>query len=416
MTNATHDVRRSLKAGDLPGAVRALRPHAGTASPAELAKATRGLAEAAGFADLAEAARAAAKKPRDPGALYAFGYACVERGVSFVAVTPLRHALALLPGSRKILAELVTALEDEHRHAEAATLLAERAERLPAWPETYLLVHNTLLAGDFDGARAAAVRLPAPEDDTWLGAHGRQRRMLGRAELARAAGGLDHADLRGWHFGLTGALLGTLSPYGYAAGMTGRYAFLGDSPALARRGLDRLALALAATGQRPTSVSLLPGRSDRILGLAAASVFGLPALPYDPARTDTVVVAHDLNAGDPGLVATLRTRADGQILYEHATCWTGPPPVSADFSALLCQYVVAPWAAHGDRAADERPEEEVARDVVAADPAPDGGDGLTPADPDREFLAYAAAVAPGWLGGTRDRVGSPGPVPSSRFG
>ncbi|MET9701169.1 hypothetical protein ABZY31_30225 [Streptomyces sp. NPDC006529] len=415
MTTATHDVRRSLKAGDLPGAVRALRPHAETASPAELAKATRELADAAGFADLARAAKTAARRPRDPQALYDFGYACVERGVSFLAVAPLRHAFALAPDSRRLLAELVSALEDGHRHAEAAALLAARGDRLPAWPETYLLVHNTLCAGDFDGARAAAIRLPAPQDEAWIDAHGRQRRMLGRAELAREAGPFDGRDLRGWHFALTGSLLGTLSPYGYAAGMTGRYAFLGDSHALARRGLDRLALALAAAGQRPTSVSLLPGRADRILGLAAAGVLGLPAVPYDPARTDTVVVAHDLNACDPDLVRTLRTRATGQVLHEHLTCWTDPPAVSADSSALLCQYAVAPWAAHGDRPADGRPEEDIARAVIEADPAPDEGDGQTPADPDAAFRAYAAAVAPGWLGGTRDRLDSPGPVPGSRF-
>ncbi|MFI5979507.1 hypothetical protein ACIBEA_01385 [Streptomyces sp. NPDC051555] len=415
MTTATHDVRRSLKAGDLPGAVRALRPHAETASPADLAKATRVLADAAGFTDLALAAKAAAKKPRDPQVLYDFGYACVERGVSFLAVAPLRHALAIRPDSRKLLAELVAALEDGHRHVEAAALLAARGERLPAWPETYLLVHNTLCAGDFDGARAAAIRLPAPEDATWLGAHGRQRRMLGRAELARAAGPLDARDLRGWHFALTGALLGTLSPYGYGAGMTGRYAFLGDSHALVRRGLDRLALALGAAGQHPSTVSLLPGRADRILGLAAAGVLGLPVVPYDPARPDTVVVSYDLRASDPELVRTLRTRTTGQVLHEHLTCWTDPPPVSADSSALLCQYAVAPWAAHGDRPADERPEEDVARDVVDADPAPDEGDGQTPADPDEALRTYVAAVAPGWLGGARDHARSPGPVPGSRF-
>nr|WSX48614.1 hypothetical protein OG409_06435 [Streptomyces sp. NBC_00974] len=112
---------------------------------------------------------------------------------------------------------------------------------------------------------------------------------------------------------------GTLSPYGYDAGMTGRYAYYGDSHDACRRGLARLRLALDATGRRPASVSLLPGRSDRILGPAAA------------------------------------------------------------------------------------------------DPAADEGDGATPPDTDEAFRAYAAALAPGWLTGPRDGIGSSGPVPSSRF-
>ncbi|MGW6781662.1 hypothetical protein ACWF7Q_03150, partial [Streptomyces sp. NPDC054987] len=62
-----------------------------------------------------------------------------------------------------------------------------------------------------------------------------------------------------------------------------------------------------------------------------------------------------------------------------------------------------------------RPEEEIARDVAAADPAPDGGDGAAPPDPDEAFRAFAAGVAPGWLAAPRDRISSPGPVPSSRF-
>ncbi|CAM5316264.1 hypothetical protein [Streptomyces avidinii] len=416
MTNAIDEVRRFLKKDDLPGAVRSLRPHAGSAPIPELAKAARALADAAGFKDLAGAAGVAAERPGEPQALYDFGYACVERGVAFLAVAPLREALRLLPDSRPLLAELVSALEDENRHTEAAALLSGRGGALPAWPETYLLVHHTLLAGDLDTAERVGHGLPAPEDPQWSGAHDRQIRRLartGRARRARSAAGhavpLGRTDLRGWHYGLTGGLLGTLSPYGWDAGMTGRYAYLGDTHEQCRHGLARLALALEAAGRRPGTVSLLPGRSDRILGLAAARVLELPAVPYEPARTDTLVVAYDLNAADPDLVRTLHARVDGQILSEHATCWTDPPAVSADFSALLCQFVSPPWKD------DRRPEEEIALDIAAAAAGADEGDGATPPDPDEDFRAFVAAVATDWLTAPRDRVASPGPVPSSRF-
>ncbi|WP_327265623.1 hypothetical protein OG444_33455 [Streptomyces sp. NBC_01232] len=416
MTNAMDEVRRFLKKDDLPGAVRSLRPHAETTPIAELAKAARALADAAGFKDLAGAAKAAAKRPGEPQTLYDFGYACVERGIAFLAVAPLREALRLLPDSRALRAELVSALEDENRHDEVVELLSGRGAALPAWPETYLLVHHTLLAGDLDTAARIGRALPAPEDPQWADAHDRQTRRLHRTDRARrarsAAGHADplgRTDLRGWHYGLTGGLLGTLSPYGWDAGMTGRFAYLGDTHETCRHGLARLALALEAAGRRPSTVSLLPGRSDRILGLAAARVLGLPSVPYEPSRTDTLVVAYDLNAVDPDLVRTLHARADGQILAEHATRWTNPPAVSADFSTLLCQFVVPPWKE------DPRPEEEIARDIARADAAADQGDGMTPPDPDEDFRAFASAVRDGWLTGPRDHVASPGPVPSSRF-
>ncbi|KJY27087.1 hypothetical protein VR46_39505, partial [Streptomyces sp. NRRL S-444] len=177
-----------------------------------------------------------------------------------------------------------------------------------------------------------------------------------------------------------------------------------------------LGLVLDAAGRRPASVSILPGRACTVIGLAAAELLGLPAVPYDPARPDTLVVAYDLNAHDPELLFSLHERTDGHVLYEHATCWTDPPAVTADVSGLLAQHTVAPWAENGQRPADTRPVEEIARDIVTADPAPDGGDGQTPADPDEALRGFTAAVAAGWLDGPRDRVRSCGPVRSSRFG
>ncbi|MGW0210876.1 hypothetical protein ACWDZ8_35615, partial [Streptomyces sp. NPDC003233] len=62
--------------------------------------------------------------------------------------------------------------------------------------------------------------------------------------------------------------------------------------------------------------------------------------------------------------------------------------------------------------AGDRPEAEIAAEVTAADPA---ADGEGPADDDAPFAAFAGAVRGTWLRGDRARVGSAGPVPSSRF-
>ena len=120
----------------------------------------------------------------------------------------------------------------------------------------------------------------------------------------------------------------------------------------------------------------------------------------------------------------LRERAEGQVLFERATRWTDPPPVSADVSGFLHQTVMPPW---GERMMagedgevrrvpeDRRPVEELAAEIVRAAPATDGGDGETPPDTDEGLAALVAAVRAEWLTGPRYGVRSPGPVASSRF-
>ncbi|MFF9765622.1 tetratricopeptide repeat protein [Streptomyces sp. NPDC014636] len=419
----------ALDAGDVPGALRRVRA-AGEDQPlGEVARVVGRAAGAAGFDDLADASAALAAAPEDPRALYDFGYACVERGVPYPAIPALREALRLSDGALPVLRELVSAYEDEGRHRDAMSELARHESRFQEWPDRYLLVFNAVLAGELDLARRHHALLSDPEDSRWQPARDRQNRMLARAADARRAGPLDLADLRGWQYVMGGTVLGTLSPYGFDAGMNGRYAWLQDTPEQCLRGLLRLRALLVATGVRPRSVSLLPDRDSRILGLAAAEVLDLPAEPFTPGRADTVVVAYDLDGlaahdGGPELIGELFERAPGQVLHAHGCCWTDPPAVTPDSVALLHQSVVVPW---GERLrqgadggvergpADDRPEAELAAGITGADPSADPGDGAGPADADAEFTAFATAVGGTWLHGDRARVRSAGPVPSARF-
>ncbi|MGW0599339.1 hypothetical protein ACWD11_19600 [Streptomyces sp. NPDC002776] len=414
----------SLDAGDVPGALRHLRSGTDELPLGELALVIARAAGSAGFDDLRQAAEALASRPDRPQELYDFGYACVERGVAHLAIPALREALRLVPDSKAALRELVSAYEGEERHGEAVQVLAAHESTLDAWPDRYLLVHNALMSGDLALARRQHALLTDPEDEQWLSAQARQRRMLERAASVETGGALDRSDLRGWQYVLGGTVLGTLSPYGFDAGMTGRYAWLQDTCDQCLHGLLRLRTVLAAAGARPTSVSLLPDRGSRILGLAAAEVLGLPALPFAPERADTVVVAYDLNEVSPEIIDHLFERTPGQILHEHASCWTDPPAVTADSVTLLHQSATAPWdgvlqqAQDGGverTAADARPESEIAADIVAADPAPDEGDGESPADPDERLTRFVTAVRDTWLQGDRAHLPSSGPVPSSRF-
>ncbi|MFE2064778.1 hypothetical protein ACFXDH_20680 [Streptomyces sp. NPDC059467] len=413
-----------LDSGDLPGAVRQLRAAGEEAPIAEVALVVERAARSAGFDDLEQAAAALAAKPGDANSLFAFGYACVERGLSFLAIPPLRTVLSHNPGSLMVLRELVSAYEREERHQEAAAELALREGEFSDWPDRYLLVHNAIMAGDLDLARRQHALLPDPEDEQWRPPQARQTRML---ERAAALG--EPSGLRDWQYVIGGQVLGTLSPFGFEAGMAGRYAYLQDTPELCLRGLRRLETLLSATGANPRSVSLLPDRGSRILGLAAAEVLRLPAVPFEAGRPDTVVVAYDLDelAGHPSgpeIIGGLFERAPGQVLHEHASSWTDTPAVAADSVGLLHQVVVAPWGERlrfgedGERhqePADDRPEEELADGIAGADATPDEGDGEGPADTDEAFAAFAGSVRDTWLRGDRTRVKSSGPVRSSRF-
>lgn len=421
--------------GDPQGAMSALRAGADRMPIAELAPLAGRLAASAGFDDLAGAAAELTDRPDGAEQLFAFGYACIERGVSELAVPALRQALAVGltprrrlfglgrsgPGSRQVLLELAVALEDGQRHAEAVAVLQEHDRLTEDWPDRYLLVHNALMDGRIDLARQVFGALGAPGED-WEEPADRIHRSLARATDAAPA---DRQDLRGWHYTLTGGLLTTLSPYGFRAGMTGRWAYLHDSFESCRHGLERLRAVLAATGSTPRSVALLPDRGSHALGLAAARLLDLPAEPYRAGTPGALVVAYDLNDCDPELVAELHERAPEEILYEHATCWTDPPAVSADICTLLAQVVIAPWESGmaftedgepEDAPADERSAEQLADAVLAASAEPDEGDGETPADPEQALTAFAERVNGSWLTGARDRIRSAGPVRSASFG
>jgi tetratricopeptide (TPR) repeat protein len=426
-----------LASGDVPGLLRYLRADGDALPLGEVARLVAGAARQARFDDLAQAAAAVeggdGAGTQDVRALYDFGYACTERGASYLAVRPLARALELAPDAAPVLTELVTALEQDGQHARAVTVLEEHESVMRIrWLPRFQYVYNALMAGDLEKAAESFWRLPEPEDTAWTPAREKVRRILARADTARAVTSLGRQDLRGWHYILTGGVLATLSPYGFSA-MTGRWAYLSDSAGGCAAALQRLRLILGAAGTAPEAVALLPDRSSRILGAATAAVLALPATDFDPAKptANCLVVAYDLTGTDLDAVTALRERAPGQVLFERATCWTDPPRVTADVSGLLAQTVVPPWAGQmrrfddgtvGQGPADDRPAEAVAAEIARAVPELDEGDGGTPADPDEGLRRFVEAVtAPGtrdggWLSGIREYIPDAGPVPSSRFG
>lgn len=437
VTDELEKAQSLLASGDVSGLLRHLRAEGDAVPLGEMARLVAGAGRLAGLEDLAQAAAAAeaadGSGAQDVQALYDFGYACIERGAAYLAVRPLARALELAPVAAPVLSELVAALEHDGQHGRAVAVL-EAHESVMNWQHRFYYVYNALMAGDLDKAGEGYGRLPEPADAAWIPARSKVRRMLARAGIARAVTSLGWQDLRGWHYVLTGGILASLSPHGFNEGMTGRWAYVGDSAQGCAAALARLRLILDAAGAAPGSVALLPDRSSRILGTAAAATLGLPAADFDPGQpaAHTLVVAYDLTKTDPGAVAALRERGPGQILFERATCWTDPPRVTADVSGLLGQVVVSPWAGQlrrlddgtvGQGPADDRPAEAVAAEIARARPEPDQGDGSAPPDSGEGLRRFVEAItAPGvrerdggWLGGVREYVPDAGPVPSSRF-
>lgn len=429
----------ALDAGDRAAALAAFRPaleYPGRLGDGDWADALSVFARiAAAFAgdEWAQHALAAAGAPDDVGALYQLGYQMIEQSLHDMAATVLARAHRLAPAEEGVLTEFVAALERAGRHGEACRVLRAAPGVLAASPVSrYLLGYNALMTGDLIEPRAVLRDMGEPDDERVAYMVGQLRAMVRRADAVRGVTPLDDADLRGWHFVVTGGLLLHLSPYGFDEGMRGRYAYFQDSPALCLEGLRRLEAVLAAWGTRPDRVFLLDDRDSTILGLAAARVLGLPAEPW-PATSGNdrpgLVVAYDLRKATDPAVQSLYDHRPGQLLWSHASSWTDESPFAADLTTYLYQYNVSPWEGGGLRRDPETqqtvrtppaegPAEELARAVAEATLEP----GALADLPQLVALAQAARAAPGdaaagafLSSGHRRRQRTDSPVKSNRF-
>lgn len=162
-------------------------------------------------------------------------------------------------------------------------MLTRYEDDFAQWPDRYLLVYNAIMSGDLPLARRQHALLPDPTDPRWVPTRDRQRRMLERAASAEPVSPLDVTDLRGWQFVMGGTILGTLSPFGFGAGMTGRYAWLQDSYGQCLEGLLRLRALLDAAEVRPGRCRSCPTAT------AGSSVWPPPrcsAFPRSPSLRD----------------------------------------------------------------------------------------------------------------------------------
>jgi hypothetical protein len=403
-------------------------PVAAPFAPARLAEALELFAriiEGLGDRELAAAVARAAADVHDPDALYDAGYALIDAGLPAVAATVLGRCLEIVPGSEDVVTELSASLERCLRYADAQKLLAGHPHLIASsFLCRYLLAYNAAMAGDLATTRAHADELArASADDNEHVMAARITGFVARADRAAPVTPLDAFDLRGWHYVLTAGVLAHRSPYGFDEPMHGRYAWLQDSLARVRTGLERLREALAAWQIEVPCVYALPGRDHEIVGLAAAKLVGAPLAPWPAVGVPApgLVVIYDLAAVGPRELERLVERRAEQIVYAHACPWTQDGAVAPDVVTLLYQSLVPPWGARmvvdpaTGAARTQEPdarEPSVIADEIAASPGLEADERAC--DDPASWAGLLRAAGPPALG-RRERLWAGSPVSSSKF-
>ncbi|MBS2029789.1 MAG: hypothetical protein JST54_17950 [Deltaproteobacteria bacterium] len=399
IAEAFETTRQQLEMGDTGAAWSALRPlleYPGQLSDeADWKRALELLTQISngfGAEKLEERCRAVAQKPAEPDALYDAAFELYEQQLHGPAATLLARANTLAPGRAGIITELAGNLEAMRFNVEACRVLRAAPQVLEADPfARYLLAFNAIMSGDLEDAREVLGSLRNVGDAQLATMVSLLDGMLARAgaALKAKASTLDNRDLIGWHLVINGSVLLHRSPHGLDEPMHGRYAYVSDSFALIREGIDRLGAVLAAAERRPKSIAAIPGRDHEIVATAASQILGIPVVPWEKrVEGPCLIVAYDLDRmGDVAHAEVLRSHAPGQMLFAHASCWTNPYPFAPDFTTFLYQTNASPWGAGRlqvdpetkqvkQSEADETPLGELAKKIVDAKPPDDSPDDL----------------------------------------
>ncbi|MFK7818931.1 MAG: hypothetical protein AB8G99_09435 [Planctomycetaceae bacterium] len=334
--------------------------------------------------------RAVCGQPNDIQRLYDLGYALYEENLPGIGATVLARADELAPGTPAVVAELVTSLEACNSCHSAVGILRKYPELTSsAFLPAYQLAFNSAMCGDLNTLRESLSTLPqlssGDENDEYMTQ--RIRDWVHRADQVGSVSALDNQDLRGWHYVTTGGVLTHLSPHGFPDPMCGRYAMLGDSPGRVHQGVIDLKRLANRYDWQPTSITPLDNRSSQIVGHAVARSLDLPLRSWteEGSNSNTIVVAYDLSSFDDlTRYKNLREREPHQILFSHALCWVRSCPFAPDVVTLLHQYNTAPWDSQmridpdsnqtTQTEPDERAPEQIADDILSAEPESEGTD------------------------------------------
>jgi len=289
--------------------------------PAQLPRLIAELGDAAreqGAPQLADLAAAAVRDPASPDRMFELGYALIDAGAPEAAATILWHCLALVGDSEEVVCELVSALESALAYQDAFEILDKHAAlRARSGLCTYLYAFNAAMTARLDVARAQ-LQLLSPEAADTGPLRDTISSILDRADRVAGLCALDGADLRGWHYVLTGGLV----LHRQLVPREANHAHL-----------DRL-IALVADLALPV-VYAAPGASHERLAEAIADRLAVPVAPWPTIGTPApgLVVIDDLADVDDPELARLKERRDGQIVYARTAPWAKDSLITPEITA-----------------------------------------------------------------------------------
>jgi len=366
----------------------------------------------------------------DIQALFDLSYELYEESQHGLAATLLSRANRIEPQDGHIIPELVSNLEELMMNGEARRVLLEAKDLLDESELCrYLLAYNSLMIGDLEEPFEILQTLQDIKEEDLKAIVESFEGMLNRARILKNVRPLDNKDLRGWHAVLNGSLLLHRSPFGDDS-MNGRYAYMSDSYALCREGIERVGKVIEESGIKIPCVYSLENRSSSILALATAELLGLPLKQWNGNSEPGLIVVYDIEEIESeDTIIQIADHRPGQVLWVHASCWTFPFPFSPDITTFLYQMKTTPWdgamiydnEAKNVRRADpdESPVEVIASNIKNAEKDKDYLEDL------EDILSIINELKdlkdePSMLGifksherRNRQRIGSP--VPSNRF-
>jgi len=366
----------------------------------------------------------------DIQALFDLSYELYEESQHGLAATLLNRANRIEPQDAHIIPEFVSNLEELMMNGEARRILLEAKDLLEDSELCrYLLAYNSLMTGNLKEPFEIVKTLQDVEDEDLKAIVESFEGILNRVRRLKQVRPLDSKDLRGWHAVLNGSLLLHCSPFGEDA-MNGRYAYISDSYALCREGIERVGEVIKEAGIKIPCIYSLENRSSKILALATSKLLGIPLKQWNGDSEPGLIVVYDIEEIDSeDTIIQIADHRPGQVLWVHASCWTYPFPFSPDITTFLYQMKTTPWdgSMKYDNEAknvrrtdpDESPVEIIASNIINAVKDKDYLDDL------EDVLSIVNGLKdlkdePSMLGifksherRNRQRIGSP--VPSNRF-
>lgn len=373
---------------------------------------------------------------------YELAYEFYEQRLHDLAVYFLSEVNDRSPGQARIVQELATNYEALFAFSKARDLLAENPDLIESVPmSAYLYGFHSVMCAEVEDARGVLPRLFKVEDATTQYLAKALEGMVARYDALKGACSLSRQDLRGWHFVLNGSILTTLSPFGFQAGMNGRYAYIQDSYQQCRESLQALRLVLETADLEIDQVLHFSDKSSQVLATALSEELGKPLKSWteldEGGDSRALLVSYDLNdLSSREEFDFISEHRRGLVLWSHANNWVEPFPFASDMAGYLYQHNVNPWDGGGfsirpgsqeleTEPADGRSASDIARQVLQAELGEEGDDEFPSREQrDAELLALVQAAramdsehGPNWQRSAgkrlRERAGSP--VPSNRF-